>query len=146
MRSRPEDLPLFIAQFVSEANVELGKEVDIPDTDAMAALQQYNWPGNIRELKNVIRRACLFCPDNTAINSACLPDEVLNYIVGAYVEPEEELPATTVRMKRAGAITGKDIEEALKLSNYNKTQAAQYLGIDRKTLYNKLKRLNKIIN
>lgn len=145
LRSRPEDLPLFIAQFVSEANVELGKEVCMPDTDAMAALQDYNWPGNIRELKNVIRRACLFCPDHTAINSTCLPDEVRNY-AGAEVEPEEEMPVSIVRMKRAGAITGKDIEEALKLSNYNKTQAAQYLGIDRKTLYNKLKRLNKIIN
>ncbi len=144
LRSRPEDLPLFIEQFLIEANIELGKNVLMPDEEAMDALQHYNWPGNIRELKNIIRRACLFCPDQTAINSNCLPEEILNYMNNEPVEmvAGSNAPAVMARMKRAGAITVDDIEEALKLSNYNKTQAAQYLGIDRKTLYNKLKRLN----
>lgn len=143
LRSRPEDLPLFIEQFVAEANIELGKAVCMPDEDAMDALQHYNWPGNIRELKNVIRRACLFCPDQSPINADCLPEEVLNYMNNEPEEMEENNAAPVLsRMKRAGAITVDDIEEALKLSNYNKTQAAHYLGIDRKTLYNKLKRLN----
>lgn len=141
LRMRQEDLPLFIEQFLSETNVELDKNVGAPDDAALKALLHYNWPGNIRELKNVIRRACLLSPDHTAINTDCLPSEIL------HTEYEAPWPGAiedmmSLRNKKPRDITLKEIEEALKVSNYNKSKAANYLGIDRKTLYNRLKTMN----
>ncbi|MBL7706659.1 MAG: sigma-54-dependent Fis family transcriptional regulator [Taibaiella sp.] len=138
LRYRNEDLPLFIEQFLAETNVELDKNVQTPDEAALNALLHYNWPGNIRELKNVIRRACLLCPDQTAINTDCLPTEVLQNESEQHAGEEEE-DAMYARHKKPRDISLKEIEEALKISNYNKSKAAHYLGIDRKTLYNRLK-------
>lgn len=137
LRNRQEDLPLFIEQFLADTNVELDKHVQAPEAPALEALLHYHWPGNIRELKNIIRRACLLCPDHTAINLNCLPDEIVHY----EDEPWEEQSAaiSSLKYKKPRDITLKEIEEALRISNYNKSKAANYLGIDRKTLYNRLK-------
>lgn len=138
LRYRNEDLPLFIEQFLAETNAELDKNVLSPDEAALNVLLRYSWPGNIRELKNVIRRACLFCPDYTAINIAHLPAELLHYESEQQAENgAEDLMYT--KHKKPRDISLKEIEEALKVSNYNKSKAAHYLGIDRKTLYNRLK-------
>lgn len=138
LRARQDDLSLFIKQFLAETNIELNKNVHVPDEAAFNALLAYSWPGNIRELKNVIRRACLLCPDHTAINLDCLPEEILHY---EWPELNEEEPgdAMYARHKKPRDISLKEIEAALKISNYNKSKAAHYLGIDRKTLYNRLK-------
>lgn len=138
LRERQEDLPLFIEQFLSETNIELNKNVGAPDDKAFKALLHYSWPGNIRELKNVIRRACLLCPDHTPINTDCLPSEILNAEQETLWKEEAE-DLMSLRQKKPRDITLKEIEEALKVSNYNKSKAANYLGIDRKTLYNRLK-------
>lgn len=138
LRSRQEDLRLFIEQFLAETNSELGKNVDVPDEAAFNALLNYSWPGNIRELKNVIRRACLLCPDHTPINIDCLPEDIVHYELVQRWDDEAEDQASS-RNKKPRDIGLKEIQEALKASNYNKSKAAQYLGIDRKTLYNRLK-------
>lgn len=138
LRERQEDLPLFIEQFLSETNIELDKNVGAPNEAAFNILLNYSWPGNIRELKNVIRRACLLCPDHTAINTDCLPAEILHIEYEQIWEQETE-EQMSLRHKKPRDITLKEIEEALKVSNYNKSKAANYLGIDRKTLYNRLK-------
>ncbi len=138
MRYRNEDLPLFIDQFLAETNAELDKNVHSPDEAALAALLNYNWPGNIRELKNVIRRACLLCPDQFTITTEYLPGELLR----VEQEQDEKMEKDTLfssRQKKPRDISLKEIQEALKVSNYNKSKAAHYLGIDRKTLYNRLK-------
>lgn len=143
LRSRSSDLPLFIDYFIQETNKELGKEVCSPDAEALLLLQCYHWPGNIRELRNVIRRACLMCPDGQALTSAHLPDEILNYMnERKLVFPAEvDMPAPVVPVK-ARDVTLKKIKEILRLVNYNKTKAARLLGIDRKTLYNRLKSIS----
>src|SRR5690606_18838816 len=145
LRSRPERHPLFMQQFLAETNAELGKNVQMPEPEVMRMLQSYSWPGNIRQLKNVMRRACLLARDNEPISLGELPPDMLNgdsLTPSGIVPPEAtvEGPAFVgARFKKPRDITSADIEEALKLANYNKTLAAQYLRIDRKTLYNRLK-------
>ena len=59
LRERLEDIPLLIAEFVEEFSRAFGKRVDIIDRDSLAAMQRYSWPGNIRELRNVVERAMI---------------------------------------------------------------------------------------
>ncbi len=140
LKMRPDDLPIFIDQFVAETNIELGKKVRSPkDATTLFALLRYNWPGNIRELKNVIRRACLLCPDEAAISIAHLPVEIVHFEEERLKNINANEISAFMQYKKPRNITLKEIEEALKVTNYNKTKAARYLGIDRKTLYNRLR-------
>jgi two-component system response regulator HydG len=138
LRVRKEDIPLFIQQFIKDTNEELDKEVLFPNEETLQKITQYNWPGNIRELKNAIRRACLLCPDGKAININHLPKEVATGDIIIW-EKKEENPQSIMQRKKPREITLVEIDNAMKLNNYNKTKAAHYLGIDRKTLYNRLK-------
>lgn len=132
LRSRPEDLPIFFDHFITGTNIELGKTVKEPDAAALNLMQKYHWPGNIRELRNVVRRACLLTADGCAISTKELPEEITKCAGEVPLTCTEPLPV------KARDITMSKIKEALKTVNYNKTKAAKLLGIDRKTLYNKL--------
>jgi two-component system, NtrC family, response regulator HydG len=107
-------------------------------------LQQYPWYGNLRELKNVIKRAALIC-ENNIINSRALPDEFAgqskiphqpHYLIGDTGLAKEEKPNLKDAAKEAEFET---ILRVLKEVNFNKSKAAKILNIDRKTLYNKIK-------
>ncbi|MBL7706579.1 MAG: sigma-54-dependent Fis family transcriptional regulator [Taibaiella sp.] len=143
LRARATDLPLFIDYFINETNKELGKQVLSPDTEALLMLQCYNWPGNIRELRNIIRRACLLCRDGQALKSEHLPVKILNYMnerkLNFSTGVELPVPVTPVKARE---VTLNKIKEILRMVNYNKTKAARLLGIDRKTLYNRLKSIS----
>ncbi len=75
LRERVADLPLFVATFLEQASREMGKRITSVHPRAMAALKAYPWPGNIRELRNVLERAVLFC-DGPEIQLSHLPGEV----------------------------------------------------------------------
>jgi len=77
LRERKEDIPELVGLFIRENNLKMGVNITDVTPRAMKALMTYNWPGNIRELRNVIDRAMLFC-DDAAIDLAQLPDEVVN--------------------------------------------------------------------
>jgi len=140
LRARSADLPLFIDYFVNETSKELGKQVLSPNAEALLIMQCYNWPGNIRELRNVIRRACLMCPEGQALSTAHLPAEIVNYMnERKLIASEQGDIAVPVK---ARAVTTNKIKEILRIVNYNKTKAARLLGIDRKTLYNRLKSIS----
>lgn len=144
LRERADDIPLFVNHFLSQSNHELKREVERIAPEVMQRLQEYHWPGNIRELKNVIRRAVLLTPGNT-IELDALPSEIASP-VSSQLEKNEgdsspqqsspDLKAIQENTERAL------IEETLVKVKYNKTLAAKMLNIDRKTLYNKLKRYN----
>ncbi|MNE40440.1 Nitrogen fixation protein VnfA [compost metagenome] len=139
LRERKEDLNIFIEHFMQETNIELHKIVMGIDAETEQLLRQYEWPGNIRELKNVIRRACLLTDDGCLITRQVLPREIL-YPISALAGDDYGLQTTESHPKKATRRIGiKEIEEALKCANYNKSKAASLLRIDRKTLYNKLK-------
>ena len=140
LRERAEDIPLFARYFLEQANGELNRSIEGFREDVLEKLRTYHWPGNIRELKNVIRRAVLLSTDHL-ITPEVLPTEItypatheLNHNFSAVSNPD--LKAMQEKTEKAL------IEETLIKVKFNKTQAAKVLNIDRKTLYNKLKRYN----
>ena len=140
LRERTEDISLFAQYFLEQANQELNKSIGGFDAEVTDKLKDYHWPGNIRELKNVIRRAVLLSTTST-ITLDALPREIV-----APLPPTTNEPSLIPRNPDLKAVQEKTekalIEETLIKVKYNKTRAAKALNIDRKTLYNKLKRYN----
>lgn len=139
LRERGDDILIFARYFLEEANRELKKEVKDFDKEVVAAFRNYPWYGNLRELRNVIKRSVLLTRNEVvAINS--LPEELIG-------EPGTgsdfmEKTATIPDLKTAALEAEKLVlQKALQQANYNKSLAAKLLKIDRKTLYNKLSQL-----
>ena len=106
------------------------------DEDVRELLMSYPWPGNIRELKNVMNRSVLLAKSST-ITLRELPEEVRTLHALEHSSPGSP------DLKNASREAEKEaIVRALVRSNYNKSQAARILNIDRKTLYNKIKKFN----
>ncbi|MGM0932021.1 MAG: sigma-54-dependent transcriptional regulator [Bacteroidota bacterium] len=127
LKDRKEDLMIFADYFLDEANAELEKNVIGFTEEAIEAFKNYNWPGNLRELKNMVKRAVLLTQDDL------IPLKVLPHEISTAQKSETEY----------GLFKNKNEEqliiEALEKSGGNKSKAARLLSIDRKTLYNKLK-------
>ena len=137
LRERIEDLEEFCYHFISQANEELGKEVDTISDDALDILKQQTWNGNLRELRNVIRRSVLFTKDNV-LRKENLPDfpkDNKSQIVVKIERQESENRDLSLNNK---ANEKEQIIAALNQARGNKTVAAKLLQIDRKTLYNKM--------
>ena len=129
LKERQEDILLFANFFLDQANRELDRQLIGFDTAASQALQTYSWPGNLRQLKNIVKRATLLAQSNF-ITLAELGYELQ--------EPIRSAGPQTFSLHDEAA-EKKRILEALKQTGNNKSKAAILLGIDRKTLYNKLK-------
>lgn len=129
LRERKEDLLLFVDFFLQEANKSLNKDVLGLSLEAQQVFFNYPWPGNLRELKNIMRRAVLLTSD------AFIPLEVL----------PKEMQYETPKTSSNEVLLSKEEHEkqsiihALEKTNNNKSEAARLLNIARKTLYNKLK-------
>lgn len=135
LRNRKDDIELFTNHFIIEANESLKKDVSIIENDALNILKRYSWVGNLRELKNVIKRAVL-TSTNGKISKACLPEEIVLFSNNNHVDDENLL-------KSASETAEKEmILKVLSETGNNKSKAAAILNIDRKTLYNKLKSYN----
>ena len=146
LRERPDDIETLVMHFVQEFNQEFRKQVKKIGPKAVKALQEYTWPGNIRELRNIVERTMLLECNGDKL-------ELQHFKLGphsfqkSFSEPEvaqegvqptwmssvgDTVPLETLeRQHIAGVLDG---------TNGNKNQAAQILGIDRTTLYNKLKK------
>ena len=127
LKERGEDILLFANFFLDQANKELDKQLIGFDANASKALLEYHWPGNLRQMKNIIKRATLLA-QGSFIGLAELGSEIL--------ETQLSTPKMTLRDEDAEK---EHILEALRQTGNNKSRAAQLLDIDRKTLYNKLK-------
>jgi two-component system, NtrC family, response regulator HydG len=134
LRQRKDDILLFSKFFLDKANDELGKDIEGFSDNVKDVFLKYSWPGNLREMKNVIKRAVLLTRSGLVQTNA-LPSEILS-------QPDKQ---STEEPQDEGlkALTGKTEKElimaTLEKVKYNKSKAAQMLNIDRKTLYNKLK-------
>ena len=150
-RSRKEDIPLFADFFLSRANKELNKEVEGFEPEVMQIFLNYPWPGNLREFRNVIRRAALLT-SNGRVSARVLPTEIVdnNAFAQSFSTTLTDIPVAApvhhpiahkeTDLKNAAAQAEYDtIMNVLKQVNYNKSRAAEILKIDRKTLYNKIK-------
>ncbi|TKG96354.1 sigma-54-dependent Fis family transcriptional regulator [Puteibacter caeruleilacunae] len=134
LKERQDDISLFADFFLKQSNIELSKEVQNLAPKVLKIFKDYSWPGNLREMKNVIRRAVLLAQD-PVITEDCLPFEI--------IQEANNPVASTSDLKVKREIQEKDqIIQTLEQTKGNKAKAARLLNIDRKTLYNKLKQYN----
>ena len=131
LKERKEDILLFANFFLDQANKELDKHLIGFDAKASQALQSYHWPGNLRQMKNIVKRATLLA-QGSFITLLELGTELL----------ETPVSGMTSMALRNEETEKEHILEALRQTGNNKSKAAQLLDIDRKTLYNKLKLYN----
>lgn len=127
LKERKEDLMLFADFFLEEANRELEKNVVGFSENAIQAFKNYDWPGNLRELKNMVKRAVLLTQDDL------IPLKVLPHEIATATKSESDYGLFKNRNEE------QLILDALEKTGGNKSKAARMLSIDRKTLYNKLK-------
>lgn len=128
LRKRKDDILLLSELFIREMNNQIGTTITGIEANAKAALLSYNWPGNIRELKNVIEHAVTFS-EFGKLKLADLPE----YIIENSKSTSELVAANLLKKAEHEAI-----EQALLEANGNKTKAAEILGISRSVLYAKL--------
>lgn len=149
LRERGKDIELFANHFLKIANEELNKNITGFSPEVIEVFKTYRWPGNLRELNNVIKRVALLT-DNGEIQLNSLPHEIsfhdkFSFNLDTAQSPEAATehvhPHATRNDLKSVALSAeyKTIVEVLKQVNYNKSKAAKVLDIDRKTLYNKLK-------
>lgn len=132
LRERGRDIIEFAHYFLQQANHELGRHITHFSPDAEQALLQYAWPGNLREMRNIITRAALLTEEGNTLTSTqlLLPNP-----------PSSITIPNSLSLKVSQSDELSRIQEALQITGGNKSRAAKLLGIDRKTLYNKLAQL-----
>jgi len=130
LRDRADDIPLLVNFYVTKIAKRMGKTIDIIPVTAMDALQQYHWPGNIRELENVLERAVI----NSSGPKLRLVDELKKSVHDSFT------PSRTL-----AAVERDYILQVLELTNWKvsgKNSAAEILGLDRSTLRARMSKLN----
>lgn len=161
LRERVNDIMVFANHFLTQTNRELGKNVKRFSPEVEDVFRKYVWHGNLRELKNVVKRATLMA-DSSVIDIKSIPFELVNYRKLQFENTGEQVPVTANRetpasgqpaaMREPGLKSVSiDAEyewilETLKKVDFNKSKAAKLLKIDRKTLYNKIKQYKDLNN
>ncbi len=138
LRERTEDLPSLAAHFYEEYCRESDKALDGFAPDVFEMLSSYPWPGNVRELRNEIRRACALVEDGLRVETYHFPPQITRgeSLIQKILSEQFTLPAAEDQFQR------RMIEDALRQCDGNRTQAAKMLGIDRRSLYERMKRLD----
>jgi two-component system response regulator HydG len=133
LRNSKEDIRTYSQFFLLKANKELDKTVEAFSDEAMDLMYAYSWPGNIRELRNIVKRAVLLTSDK-AIQKKVLPVE-LNFPGNPVNSDSGELTDLKTIVEKAEKAA---ILAALERTGNNRSKTAEVLGVDRKTLYNKM--------
>jgi len=163
LRERKEDIMMFSRHFLGMTNKELNKAIKGFSSEVEEIFNSYVWYGNLRELKNVIKRAALLT-DGDWIEDRALPFEITNFGKLLFeklpsspsaidLEPVKAEVPESRSMLNETTLKGVSIDaeyemilQALKQTNFNKSKAARFLHIDRKTLYNKMKQYQQLNN
>ncbi|MCT4535274.1 sigma-54 dependent transcriptional regulator [Halodesulfovibrio sp.] len=133
LRKRPDDIPLFCNFFMQKYSKNFNKEVTSLSENAMLALMRHSYPGNVRELENIIERAVVLC-DGETIHLKHLPQE---FSKGS--EKSRHVPTNNIHRTLAD-VEQEHITQVLESVDGSKAAAAKILGIDRATLWRKLKK------
>jgi len=135
LKDRTDDIPFLAKKFFAKVSIDLNKQMREIDDNAMRLLQNYSWPGNIRELKNVIRRAALLSQDGIikANDIELLIEETHTKDQMDFL-PLKEITARVIKDTEKQAI-----KQALAFCKGNKTKTASMLKVDYKTLLSKIK-------
>ena len=136
LRERKEDIPLLIEHFIEKMNMLRGKAITVVDAEALQILMCHDYPGNIRELENIIEHAFVLC-NSGPIQARYLPGG----FAGQHL-PSDEQDTLTHTLNSTEAIA---IVNALKRNYYNRLAAAKELGMHKSTLFRKIKRLNIVL-
>lgn len=131
LRHCREDIMEFANFFLDQSNLDLDKSIEGFSDEAKTLLEAYNWPGNIREMKNVVKRSTLIA-QGKKIQKQDLAKNIIEQKTDVTKSDELNLKEVVIQAET------KAIEKALELTNNNKSKTAKLLGVDRKTLYNKL--------
>jgi len=131
LRNRKEDIPLLTDHFIKLFNRSQKKDIKRVSPEVLSFLMSYNWPGNIRELENIIERAFILCSADI-IKMRHLPEE-MSSLSGGNTESKN--------IKRLKSIVeSKAIQKSLERNKYNRRATAEELGIDKSTLFRKMKK------
>ena len=132
LRSRKEDIPLLVDQFIQRFNRLQDRFVQGMTAEALSLLMAHDWPGNVRELENVVERAFVTCGDGL-IDMRHLPEELTSH--------SSRLVANSDMKSAHDLLDAQSITTALERNQYNRTAAARELGIHKTTLFRKMKKL-----
>jgi len=138
LRNRKEDIPLLIEKFVNKYSKLSGKEIHGLSPEAMSTLMVYNFPGNIRELENIIEYATVVCK-NSLIRIKNLPENLLRTLDSKNKSINKE---TSEKVFSIETIEKDIILETLRKNNWSRKATAKQMGIHPSTLWRKIKRLN----
>jgi DNA-binding NtrC family response regulator len=131
LKARREDIPLLVDRLVAKFNGLQGKDITGVSQDVLARLLEHDYPGNVRELENIIEQAFVLCRGRT-IELHHLPPEL---------RPNDSREATAAEPMTLRAMEKRRIEEALRRHRGNRRRVARELGIDASTLYRKIRAL-----
>ncbi len=137
IRTRKLEILQYAKHFISEANTLFNKNVLGYSQEVEKILTNYRWPGNLRELHNIINRVVLICQTDK-IQTHDLPKDLVDQSLVWGIDEQNTSTSTDLK-KLEGQLEREKIMEVLELTRYNKSKAAKMLNIDRKTLYNKIK-------
>jgi two-component system response regulator AtoC len=140
LKERKDDIPMLATHFLNEANKELNKDIKGFSAEIMKALLSHSWPGNIRELRNIVRKAVLLTGEELVTEVDLPIDNHMNPVVKDGQE-SISLAETSSIEDVTNQVEKELILKALKQTNNNKVKAAEILKINRKTLYRKMKSL-----
>ncbi len=142
LRERQEDLPLLINHFMAKYQKMLHKKTHLSQ-EALQALVNYSWPGNIRELENVIERALVLTADGEIIGSEELPVRIINEKNSSQsITAPHSIPSIPEDHQSLQALEEEMIRKALEENHWNQTKTAQQLGIKRTTLQYRMQKLD----
>ncbi len=153
LRERPEDIPSLAHAFLTRAAREYERAITGFDAGAMALLERYEWPGNVRQLKNAVERAVILC-ETGRITAGDLPDYLRGDLNGnSQADPRPGVPRSAA-LGKPGAEVGFEemmaryerglVESALHDAGGNRSEAARLLGVKRTTLYSRMKALGLV--
>ncbi len=132
LRRRKEDIPLLTAGFVEKFNLLHGRSIQGVSPEVLSLLMAHDWPGNIRELENVVERAFVMCTEG-CIGVGHLPDELTAASLFSSIDPGN--------LRAHQLLDARMITASLERNGFNRTAAARELGIHITTLFRRMKRL-----
>ena len=138
LRERREDIPLLAKHFLNKFNIAFNKKIPGFSEKALVALTRYHWPGNIRELENLIERIVVLSPADDKIDLKNIPIEIL-MDSDQYIQDVEMKKGGLIRIREA--VEKRIILNVLETSKWNQTETAKILKVNRNTLLQKAKQL-----